>query len=389
MSIAQSAMLPLPAAECRITVCIPARNEESLIEATLAALIAQRGLDGRPLARGFFDVIVFPNNCSDDSAAIVRAVAARTPHLRIFTVEGRFPRADAHIGSARKQVLDLAVARFLAAGRPHGIVASIDSDTLAGDGWIASIAREMRGRDAVAGQVTIGELDQERLLAPVRLLYARELAYRRALAEIEAVIDPRPEDPQPRHGSFVGASFAVTAHAYTAAGGLPPLQRLEDLAFARALRRVDARIRYSTTVRATTSARLCARVDGGFGTFIGELYECARRGTSFTVEHPQRSIEDLESRAALRRVWDGEELLDDVERISAIFNLTPERWLPRVDRTSAFGAVYERLARDAENRRRIHAPVLVEAAIDELRTALASARHAATLSDDTASEYAG
>jgi hypothetical protein len=71
--------LPAPRAGCRITVCIPARDEAALIGTTLAALCAQRTIEGEPLPRDFFDVIVFANNCTDGTAAAVRQVAARTP----------------------------------------------------------------------------------------------------------------------------------------------------------------------------------------------------------------------------------------------------------------------------------------------------------------------
>lgn len=369
-----SGRLPPLHADCRITVCIPARDEAALIGATLAALGAQRALDGAPLPPNFFEVLIYANNCSDDTVTVAREVAARLPRVPIFVLERTLRAGRAHIGTARKHVLDVAAARFLRARRPAGIVASLDSDTLADPHWIAWIAHEMRGRDAVAGHVTIAERDQERLLAPVRLLYARELTYRRLLAEVEALVDPNPDDPQPRHGSFVGASFAVTAACYVAAGGLPPRRRLEDLAFVHALVRIDARIRYSPHVRATTSARVSARVEGGFGTFIAGLQACARRGESFTVEHPQLTLDNLTCRAALRRIRAGEERFDDVAQVAAILNLPPEDWLPEVERTTPLGTICERLARRAQPLRRAYRDVRVEAAIDAVRTAAAEAR---------------
>jgi hypothetical protein len=376
--------LPAPQPGCRVTVCIPARNEAASIAQTLAALGAQRAIDGEPLRADFFDTIVFANNCTDDTAAIVRAAAAARPAARTFVLESNAGAGGAHIGAARKYVLDVAAARFLHAGRPAGIIASIDSDTLPAEDWVAWIAREMRGRDAVAGHVTIAERDQEQLLAPVRLLYARELTYRRVLADVEAAIDPLPEDPQPRHASFVGASFAVTAACYVAAGGLPPRRRLEDVAFAHALRRIDARIRHSLQVRATTSARLAARVDGGFGTFLAQLHDCARRGESFRVEHPRLSLANLESRAALRRIRAGQERCDDVERVATILNLPARTWLPAVDPRTPLGAIDEALARRARARRQSYHDVPVEEAIELLRGAFLAAKtrlHAAPFSD--------
>lgn len=366
-------VLPALSAGCRISVVIPARDEEQTIGATLAALTTQCDVDGSALPRGLFDITIFANRCSDRTGAVVRRLATRTPEIPITVIEDSGAAVTAHIGTARKHVMDLAATRFLAAGMPGGIVASIDADTVADNYWIAWIAREMRGRDAVAGHVTIAAADRQRLLAPVRLLYARELAYRRAFADIESLVDPLPHDPYPRHASFVGASFAVTAGTYVAAGGLPPLPRLEDLEFLQALRRIDARVRHSPYVRATTSARQAARVDGGFGTFVAELHACARRGESFLVEHPLRTLEDIESRAAVRRIWSGDARGDDVARVAAIFALAPRDWLGEIDPTAPLGTTYERIARRAADRRQHFAPVRVETAIATLRECVRTA----------------
>ena len=375
--------LPALAAGCRMTVCIPARNEAELIASTLDALDDQRGFDGAPLPRDLFDVVVFANSCTDATARVARRAAERTSR-RIFVIERRLAFDRAHVGSARKYVLDLAAARFLIAGRPEGIVVSLDADTLPAPDWLAWIAREMNGRDAGAGRVTIAAADQERLLAPVRLLYARELAYRHILAEVQSLIDPRPEDPLPRHGSFVGASFAVSAGCYFAAGGLPARRRLEDLEFSRALRRIDARIRYSPDVRAVTSARPDARVEGGFGAFMADLHECARRGVSHTVEHPRETLAEGEVRAALRRLHRGAEAPGDIERIAELLKLPPSIWLRLVDSTAPLGAVYERVVQAAEWTRPRYAPARIETAIETLREAAGALRLAASLAVQTA-----
>jgi hypothetical protein len=364
-----------PAAACRLTVCIPARDEAGLIGETLAALCAQRGFDGAALAGDSFDAIVLANNCRDATAAIARQFARDAP-IGIFVVEQRYAQHDAHIGTARRSVMDVAAERFIAAGRPEGIIASLDSDTRVDAHWVAAIMREMNGCDAVGGHVTIAEADQERLLAPVRLLYARELAYRRVLADVEALIDPQPHDPPPRHGSFVGASFAVSAQCYRAAGGVPALRRLEDVAFSLALRRIDAKVRHSTLVRATTSARTGARVSGGFGTFIAELDAHARRGESFLVEHPLRSLEDLTIRAAIRRLREGRQRPDDIAASAAILGLLPAAWLPLIDPAAPVGSLDEMIRRRARSTRRRYPQVRVEIAIDTLRHTLAGhARH--------------
>ncbi len=294
--------LPAPTSACRLTVVIPARNEAAFVTHALRALAAQRDLNGGPLASGLFDIIVLANNCSDATAELARrsAQASRVP---IYVVEADFAGADAHVGAARRAVMDSAAARFRDAGRPHAVIASTDADTVVDSQWIAWTLREVPGVDAVAGHVRIGDAERSRFDVPVQTLYSRELTYRRLVAEVETLIDPVAEDPYPRHSSFVGASFAVTTAAYLAAGGLPPLPQLEDQQFCRALRRIDARIRHSTRVRATTSGRTATHVGGGFGAFIAGLHQSAERRSTFAVEHPRLTLALFTARAALRGIW--------------------------------------------------------------------------------------
>ncbi len=358
--------------DCRLTVAIPARDESDYVQCALESLGAQIGFDGRPLERGLFDIVVFANNCRDDTAAAVRRFAARAPHLATHVIEGELPEDASHVGMARRLVLDRCAQRFVARGRSDGILASTDADTIVAPDWIAWTLREIATVDAVAGFVEIQPLEQQRLLAPVRLLYLREQAYRRAFAEAEAVLDPLPDDPAPRHASFVGASFAVTTRAYVAAGGLPPCPTLEDREFFYALCRIDARVRHSIHVRAATSARRQARVDGGFGSFMAALHERADHGQSFAVVHAQQTLEEVRARAALRRLWSGSKEMNDVAAVSALVGLSPPRWQPLIEPRAPFGAAWERVLELAAERRCIYPSQPVEEATELLRSASAS-----------------
>jgi hypothetical protein len=381
--------LPARPPGCRFTVTIPARDEERLLEHALTALANQLPLDGEPPISGTFDCIVFANNSSDATAAVARRFAAAHPQLPLAVIEGELPRASAHVGTARKLVMDAAASRFLRAGLPEALVASTDADTVVDPYWIAQTVRAARSADAVAGDVTIGESELARLLAPVRVLYVRERAYRRAYAEAQALIDPQAWDPGPRHASFVGASFAVTAGAYAAAGGVPPYAALEDLAFSRALQRIDARIRHSLLVRATTSARRVARAEGGFGTFVDGLHAHGAAGETFVVQNPRETLDEFESRAALRRVWSGDGDACDRATIERIFNISECEWLPLVNPGRAFGAVYADVA-GLNPLTNAYAPVPVEVATAVLRAAsLAASANAVAPTRSKAASGAG
>ncbi len=358
--------------DCRLTVAIPARDESDYVQRALEALAAQVGFDGRPLAPGLFDIVVFANSCRDDTAAAVRRFAARAPHPATHVIEDELPPHAAHVGMARRLVLDRCAQRFLARGRSDGVLASTDADTIVAPDWIAWTLREIAAVDAVAGFVEIEPLQQQRLFAPVRLLYLREQAYRRAFAEVEAVFDPLPHDPAPRHAAFVGASFAVTTRAYLAAGGLPPSPTLEDREFFYALCRSDARVRHSLRVRAATSARRQARADGGFGSFMTTLHERADRGESFAVVNARQTLEEVSARAALRRLWSGGTEVRDVGAVGAFVGLPAPRWQGLIAREARFGAAWERVFELAAGQRDHYPSQSVEEATELLRSASAS-----------------
>ena len=90
-----------------------------------------------------------------------------------------------------------------------------------------------------------------------------EDAYLTALAELDAICDPRPYDPWPNHRVASGASLAVTLAAYRAIGGLPPVRLGEDAALVRTLEEGGFEVRHSLAALVTTSCRFDGRAKGG------------------------------------------------------------------------------------------------------------------------------
>lgn len=371
------AELPPLRAGCELTVVIPARDEERTILSCLRALADQRDAAA-------FDVIVLANNCTDGTAQLVRRFA-RDNSLSLHVVETILPAAVAHVGTARRMAMDCAAERFFAAGRPTGIVASTDADTVVAPDWVERTVEEMRSVDAVAGYVELSRFDEAAMVAPVRALFAQEAAFREAWTDLESLIDPRPEDPAPRHGAFVGANFAVTAAIYRRAGGLPPLATLEDREFLFSLRRVDARIRYSLRMRAWTSGRRFARVEGGFNTFVRHLHDQGRRKQTYLVVNPAQIIDELDGRAALRRMWSGIGIPSDRPLIEALFGRSLASIDAAIDRSMPFGENYDRIMQDTFAGRKLYAMVPVGDAIVALRAALASRNACAPTRSSTAS----
>jgi hypothetical protein len=372
--------VPPLAAGRRMTVTLPARNEERHIAHALHALAEQP-------ERDLFDVIVFANGCTDETAEVAREFGLRHPGFDLHVVEQTLPAGLDHVGVARRMVMDCAAQRFLDASR-RGIVATTDADTVVAPDWAAWTFEEMEAADAVAGFVEIGPAERADMLPAVRALYALENEFRAAWVEVESALDPQPADPLPRHRSFVGASFAVSADAYVRAGRLPPLPALEDREFVRALRRIDARVRHSLRVRAFTSGRRAARVAGGFGTLVAHLHRQGLSGAPFLVEHPREIIDESASRAALRRIWEGVRTEADQRLVSDVVGVAPDAWLPLVDSARPFGESVEALRERSGSRRRTYEMVPVEEAIAALREFSAS-RNAPAATRSSAASGAG
>ncbi len=367
----ETPLVPPVSRACRMTVAIPAKNEEAFVTRALSAFVDQRDARGARLDPQMYDVIVYCNDCSDATAERARRFAREAPELSIHVVEAQLPRVAAHVGTARRNVLELAVGRFEAARRVDGIVASTDADSTVDATWVATMLRELRGADAVGGHVTIDTSERDAMLAPLRLLYDRELVYRREIGFAEARFDPRPYDPFPRHDSFVGANFATTVATYRRAGGLAPLSRLEDLAFSRALERADARIRHTYDATVVTSARSIARVDGGFGTLLAELSTLGERRSDYLVRPARAIVEDAMARQMVRTYWRGEH---SPELLGALCDLVDqtEASLRTLARESAtFGALWHALQSRAPQRAYALEPV--QSAILSLRVALSKA----------------
>ena len=320
---------------------IPARNEAPHIGRTLAALARQRQPGGAALAARF-DVLVFANGCSDATAETVRAFAARRGNPCIYVVEDELPRDAAHVGMARKLVMDAAAARFIAAGSGRGLVASTDADTLPDDDWVAWTLHEARTVEAVTGRIELDAAERAAFEPALRELYECDGAYQQTLAEMEARCDPLRHDPLPRHAAHFGASFAVTADAYVGAGGLPAVPYLEDLALYRSLLRIDARVRHSPFVRVTTSARRSARVAGGLATYLTDLEAVVARGDTLHVEDPQLTLARFRGRGALRRAYAGGDLdAGDRAALAQRFG-DAENVAASLDRSRPFGENLER-----------------------------------------------
>ncbi len=334
--------LPPPHASLRISVIIPAKDEVLNLPATLAALAAQTTLVGHPLPPDSYEVIVLANNCLDDTAAVVRQQARQFPQLALHVAELCLPGEHAHVGRARRLLMDEACARLECVGQPAGLIASTDADTRVAPTWLAATQAEIAaGADAVGGRILTEaeELDQAGLSALQRL-QSRDAAYRQLCARLEDLLDPVAADPWPRHHQHFGASLAVTGHAYRRVGGLPEVRFLEDEALCQQLHRHDLRLRHSPTVQVITSARRDGRVEVGLSWQLREWLRLSQQQREPHVENPVQLARRWQLRRQLRACW-ANTPITETDALLTHLGLPAAAVLAQISYCATFGALWE------------------------------------------------
>jgi len=376
----------LPSVGCEVCVIVPARDEAAALDNTLRALACQIDGDGRAFAHERYEIVLLANNCRDESAAVARRFTQAHPTLALHVVERTLPAAEANVGHARRLLMDEAYRRLALVGRPRGVIASTDGDTVVAPTWLMATLDEIaRGADVVGGRIVVDDVGHTGMGAiydrGVRRYHLRDVAYRLLAAAYEARLDPDPYDPWPRHHQHFGASLAVTMEIYQRAGGLPDVPMLEDVALIQVLRRLDARIRHSPAVQVVTSGRRDARARIGLATQLGEWATMDREGQPWLVESVSSLEERLCARRALRRLGTIAEAgsrprARDVDALADTLGLD-RRWLSdRIAHPTPYGLLIDDVERrQAEESVWTLDLVEITAAIAALRQRLARPHH--------------
>lgn len=366
--------------QCRVTVVIPVRDEAEHIAQSLRAFTRQVDLTGKKLDERFFEVLILANNCQDDSIEIIKMVQRENRSANLRLAEIRLPEKHANIGYVRRVLMNEAALRLKAVCR-EGILMTTDGDTIVADDWIAANMEEIRnGADAVGGRIVITDAELEKMNELCRRTHLLDEEYRLLTAEIESVIDALPFDKAPRHHQHFNASFACTTEIYEKADGVPEVKFLEDCAFFDRLQRIDARVRHSPGVKVYTSSRHVGRSEVGLSYQLNQWKNLSETGADFLVESAPSIIERLSLKRDLRKIWRDFSVgkIDNGEQIrkaAARFCVAPEFITRELAKLQAFGAFYENLQREQNDRgewTQRFPPVALDKALHELKAIYAS-----------------
>ena len=201
-----------------VVVVIPARNEESLIEACLRSVRR-----ASPAAR----IIVVADSCTDDTVAIARRFAT------VIEIDA------GSVGTARA----VGVARAIESGAQW--IANTDADSTVPRNWIDH--QLSLDADVVVGTVRPAADD---------------------LSSSEWALWHASHDDGQAIGHVHGANLGFRASAYRAVGGYAPLDEHEDNDLVHRLRSAGFEISATDQCEVVTSGRRVGRTPGGYAGYL-------------------------------------------------------------------------------------------------------------------------
>lgn len=204
-----------------LTVVVPAFNEERVIAKTLASVLASRYPE--------LEVLVIDDGSTDGTAAVVAAIAAAEPRLRLISTVNGGKSAALNLGFREART---------------SIVVTIDGDTLLDAGALERLALPFADEriDAVCGNVEVGNV-RNALTAFQALEYITTQNFDRRAFEILNCITVVP-----------GATGAWRRDRVLALGGYQQDTLTEDADITLRLLRAGGRIVYEPEARSKTEA---------------------------------------------------------------------------------------------------------------------------------------
>ena len=126
----------IPDFALNVCVIVPVKDEASNLRATLDSLYTQLHVNGNRIDYRSYEVLLLINNSTDESLQIASDFKHNHPGFGLIIADIVLPAELANIGKVRRLLMDEAYRRFSVLKRNHGIIASIDGDTVADQYWL-------------------------------------------------------------------------------------------------------------------------------------------------------------------------------------------------------------------------------------------------------------
>jgi hypothetical protein len=260
----QSLISEIPDRDLNLFIMIPCFREpdiirtlESLRKCTLPERIAE-----------VFTIINEPEDCSEEITRFNLKTFGEVSEwnlknscsrLRFHTSEPvKLPRKWAGVGMARKRGMDEGLWRFNQTDHKHGIIISLDADTLVETNYLTSIENHFRKNPSHVGATIAFSHQLENIEEKLKdgiLLYEKYMNYYKHALDYAGY---------PNALYTIGSAFAVTAEAYMKRGGMTRRKAGEDFYFLQTLPQVG-KVGEITDTAVHPSARVSDRVPFGTG----------------------------------------------------------------------------------------------------------------------------
>ncbi len=249
---------PDPRKHRRVSVVIPARNEEDDIEATVRSVLAQRGID--------LELIVINDHSTDRTGEIINRIAAGDRRVRALHHP---PLKEGWLGKANAM-------RFGASFATGDYIVFTDADIDHKAGSFVAAVREMEEHQLALLSLLpmfVWETIWENAAAPALLL------------AVTNYLSGPIHDPDSEDALAIGAFIMVDAQAYRALGGHEAVrtEMLDDVMLARHFKAKGQRVAFRVAPRCL-SVRM---YNGARAVFYGAIKNClAVFGENFWLAVP-------------------------------------------------------------------------------------------------------
>lgn len=317
--------LPPASAHLKMSVIIPAKDEEGQIIETLQSLLDQKNGDGTSFEKYKFEILILCHNCADTTKGKSESFFRDNPQLQGHVLSLNSNEANT-VGAARRILMNIAYGRLQ---DERGLIISTDADTIADTTWLFHLEKFIpQETSLVCGLISTNLLGLKQ--QALDYLVAKD-EYLLLKCRLESLLFPNSHDPWPRHNYHWGPNLAIKKSVYAAVGGIKPLHFLEDVDLYNRVVGEGYLVRHCLDSKVKTSNRIDSRCQEGFGAELKVWTDWA--GVAYNVEGLEKLLLRLSIYNLIRELYKEEspKILKriaflaymDIQKLKELFKASP------------------------------------------------------------------